>query len=64
MGEKLNGSLIVCLDLRDLNKAVKRKEDCVPAVDSVTTKLHGSTPFSRFNKKSAYWNFDMDQGSL
>ena len=41
--EKPNGSLRVCLDPRDLNKAIKREHYPVPTVEIVTTKLHGST---------------------
>ena len=43
--EKPNGSLRVCLDPKDLNKAIKREHYPVPTVDMVTTKLHGSTLF-------------------
>ena len=42
---KPNGSLRACLDPRDLNKAIRREHYPVPRVDSVTTKLHGSTLF-------------------
>ena len=38
---KPNGSLRVCLNPRDLNKAIKREHYPVPAVEIVTTKLHG-----------------------
>ena len=43
--KKQNGSLRVCLDLRDLNKAIKKEHYPVPTVESVTTRLHGSTLF-------------------
>ena len=44
--EKLNGSLRVFLDPRDLNKSVKRDHYLLPTVENVTTELHGSTLFS------------------
>ena len=43
--EKPNGNLRVCLDPRDLNKAIWREHYPVPTVESVTAKLHGSTLF-------------------
>ena len=61
--EKPNGGLRVCLDPRDLNKAIRREHYHVPTVESVTTKLHGSTLFSRLDAKSAYWNVELDEES-
>ena len=43
--EKPNGSLRVCLDPRDLNKAIRMEPYPVSTVESVSTKLHGSTLF-------------------
>ena len=59
--EKPNGSLRVCLDPKDLNKAIKMEHYPVPTVDSVTTKLHGSALFSRLDAKSAYWNVELGE---
>ena len=59
--EKPNGSLRVCVDPRDLNKAIRREHYPVPTVESVTAKLHGSTLFSRLGAKSAYWNVELDE---
>ena len=43
--DKPSGSFKVCLDPRDLNKAIRREHYPVPAVEGFTTKLHGSTLF-------------------
>ena len=43
--EKPNGSLRICLDPKDLNKAIKREHYPVPAVDMVTNRLQGATIF-------------------
>ena len=43
--ENPNGSLRVCLDPGDLNKAIRREHYPVPTVERVMTKLHGSTLF-------------------
>ena len=61
--EKPNGSFRVCLDPRDLNKAIKRKHYPVPMDESVITKLHGSTLFSMLVAKSAYWNDELNEES-
>ena len=52
--EKPNGILRVCLDPRDMNKAIRREH---------YPKLHSSTLFSRLGAKSAYWNVKLHQES-
>ena len=61
--ERPNVSLRVCLDSRDLNKAIRGEHYPVPTVESVATKLHGSTLFSSLDAKSAYWNVELDEES-
>ena len=61
--EKPNGSLGICLDPKDLNKAIKREHYPVPTVDMVTNKLQGATFFSHLDGKSAYWNVELDEES-
>ena len=43
--EKPNGSLRICLDPKDLNKAIKSKHYPIPIVDMVTNGLQGATCF-------------------
>ena len=43
--EKPNGSLKICLDPNDLNKAIKRKQYPVPTIGMVTNRLQGRTLF-------------------
>ena len=40
--EKKNGSLRICLDPRDLNKALKREHYSSPTVEDIAAKLHGA----------------------
>ena len=61
--EKPNGSLRICLDPKDLNKAIKREHYPVPTVDMVTNRLQGATLFSHLDGKSAYWNVELDEES-
>ena len=44
--EKKNGSLRICLDPRDLNKALKREHYSCPTVDDIAAKLHGARVFT------------------
>ena len=43
---KSNGSLRLCLDPKDLNKAIKRSHHCTPTLDEVLPKLNGAKYFS------------------
>ena len=61
--EKPNGSLRICLDPKDLNKAIKREHYPIPTADMVTNKLQGATLFSHLDGKSAYWNVELDEES-
>lgn len=45
--EKPNGQLRVCLDPRDLNKAIKRHHHPMPTVDEILAKLGGANVFSK-----------------
>ena len=47
--EKPNGGLGICLDPKDLNKAIKREHNPVPTVDMVTNRLQGATFFSHLD---------------
>ena len=49
-----NGSFRICLDLKDLSKAIKVERYPIPAVDMVTNRLQGATFFCHLDGKSAY----------
>ena len=61
--EKPNGSLRVCLDPNDLNKAIKREHFPVTPVDMVTNILQDATFFSHLDGNSAYWNVELNDQS-
>ncbi|KAL0151515.1 hypothetical protein M9458_053167, partial [Cirrhinus mrigala] len=61
--EKKNGSLRVCLDLRDLNKAVFRQHFSIPTTEDVLCKLAGKKIFSIFDEKGGYWQVRLDTES-
>uniref|UniRef100_A0A3P9LL44 Gypsy retrotransposon integrase-like protein 1 n=1 Tax=Oryzias latipes TaxID=8090 RepID=A0A3P9LL44_ORYLA len=49
------GKLRICLDPRDLNKAVKRPHYPLPTLDDITAKLAGARYFSVMDARSGYW---------
>ena len=61
--EKPNGSLRICLDPKDLNKAIKREHYLVPTLDMVTNRLQDATLFSHLDGQSPYWNVKLDEES-
>jgi hypothetical protein len=62
---KPNGSLRLCLDPKDLNKAIKRPHHRTPTIDEILPKLNGAQYFSIVDARSGYWNIKLDyQSSL
>ena len=61
--EKKNGSLRLCLDPRDLNRAVKREHFVLPTCDDVVTKLHGKSIFSIIDMKDGFREVKLDEPS-
>jgi hypothetical protein len=61
--EKKNGSLRLCLDPLDLNKAIKREHYMIPTVEDIVSKLHGKRIFSIVDLKDGFWNIKLDDES-
>ena len=51
---KANGKLRVCLDPRDVNKAIKRDNYKTPTVEEITLLLAGSKKFTKVDGTSSY----------
>ena len=51
---KANGKLRVCLDPRDVNKAIKRDHYKTPTIEEITHQLTGSKKFTKVNGTSSY----------
>lgn len=56
---KSDGSLRVCLDPKDLNKALKRSHHRTPTIDEIKHKFMGGTVFSKLDLKSGYWCIEL-----
>lgn len=60
---KADGSIRLCLDPRDLNKAVKRNTYYTRTIDDVIPQVSGSTHFSILDARSGYWQVMLDEES-
>ena len=52
---KPNGKLRLCLDPRNLNKAIKHEHFQLPTVDDITAKMPDTKIFSKLDASSGYW---------
>ena len=60
---KSSGGLRVCLDPKDLNKAIKRTYHKTPTLQEITNKLSGATHFSKLDARHGYWSIRLDEES-
>ena len=60
---KPDGTLCICLDPRDLNKAIIRENYKAPTLEEITHKLAGATVFSKLDVKDRFWSIHLDDAS-
>ncbi len=60
---KANGKLRVCLDPKDLNKAIRRDHYRTPTVEEITHELSGSKVFTKLDGTSCYHCVVLDEES-
>ena len=60
---KANGQLRICLDPKDLNKAIRRDYHVTPTLEEIQPKFNGAKYFSIPDAKSGYWNVELDEPS-
>ena len=60
---KADGSLHICLDPHDLNKAIIREHYKAPTLDEITHKLSGAKVFSKLDAKDRFWSIHLDTPS-
>jgi len=61
--EKKDGSLRVCLDPKDLNRAIQREHYATPTFEDVSAKLCGKSLFSVINSRDGFWQVQLDEES-
>ena len=60
---KKDGSVQICLDLKDLNPALKRSHYPLPAVEDVASRLTNAKIFSILDAKSGFWQVKLAESS-
>ena len=60
---KPNGTVRICLDPRDLNKAINREHYKMPTLEVVTSQLLGAHYFTVLDATSGYWAIPLSKES-
>lgn len=60
---KSNGSLRICLDPADLNRAIKREYFPLPTIDQIISKITGACIFSTLDANFGFWQVPLDEES-
>ena len=60
---KKNKQFRLCLDPRNLNKAIKRPQHCLPNTDIIRSQLKNSKYFTKLDITSGFWNLQFDEES-
>ena len=60
---KKNGKVRICVDLKDVNKAVKRPHYSLPTFDDIAPRLAGSTVFTTLDAASGFWQIPLHEES-
>ena len=60
---KAEGSLRICLDPVDLNRAIERPYYPIPLFDEVTAKCKGAKKFFKIEAQNRYWLMVLDKPS-
>ncbi|KAL6491496.1 hypothetical protein MHYP_G00018410 [Metynnis hypsauchen] len=61
--KKSTGKVRICVDLKKLNKAVKREQYLLPTTEEITTKLSGATVFSSLDAASGFFQIPLHPDS-
>ena len=57
---KKGGGVRICVDLKRLNRAVKRERYILPTIDDLMHKMKGSTVFTKSDATSGFWQLPLD----
>ena len=60
---KKNGKIRICVDPKDLNKAILRENYPMPTIEEIATRLHGAKVFSLLDAKNGFWYVNLDEKS-
>ena len=60
---KNSGDIRICLDPKDLNKAIHREHYPLPVIEDIATRMNNAKIFSIFDVKIGFWHIEMDKKS-
>ena len=58
---KKDGKLRICLDLKDLNRAIQREHYPLPTIEEIATRLHGARVFTVLDVRHGFWHIPLDE---
>jgi hypothetical protein len=61
--DKPDGSIRLCLDPSDINKAIERNQYHMRSIDEISAELHGAKHFTLMDAKSGYWQVKLNEKS-
>ena len=61
--QKMTGALRICLDPRDLNKAIKREHFKLPTREEIMAQFAGAKWFSKLDASSGFWQLKLEEDS-
>ena len=60
---KKSGKLRICIDPRDLNRAIRRENYPLPTIEDVATRLTGAKVFTILDVRSGFWHVRLSDAS-
>ena len=60
---KPDGTLCICLDPKDINKAIVWEHYKAPTLDEISHELSGTTCFIKLDATDGFWNIPLDEKS-
>ncbi len=61
--KKKNGDIRVCMDPRDLNRAIKREHYKMPTREEIMSQFAGATYYSKLDASQGFWQLQLDEES-
>ena len=61
--KKPNSILRICIDPRNLNRAIKRPHYAIPTTEENLSKMGGTKRFTKLDASNDYWQIPTDESS-